>query len=410
MDESVIRADPNRTRDPGTDRGRGGGRALGRASFVRPGILRPGQRVLRGVGEDLAGSGGAGRYLEEFVYGVEDRAEYVERCGGLGAAHGRTDAGLRGGELWVLSAPARDRPCRSHAARPTPPPSSWPPSPRASCATARWCSSASGCPNLACNLARATHAPNLVLIYESGAVGAVPERLPVSIGDPSLVTGSLMVCGMADVFQSLLQNGRIEVGFLGGAQIDRYGNINTTVVGNYAQPDGPPAGERRRRRDRHSRPANGGHQPAQPAGFPEAVDFVTSPGHGHGTTPGGSSGCPAPAPSRSSPTRRILEADPTDGELVLAALYPGVEADEVRAGVGWPLRCRPPSRRSTRPPRRAASPARRARSPPPLPEGLTAHEPPHAAHCPPRDRAARTPRSRARSACATWCCSTSSRW
>src|SRR5947208_83638 len=94
-----------------------------------------------------------------------------------------------------------------------------------------------GLPNLACNLARATHAPNLVLIYESGAVGAVPERLPVSIGDPSLVTGSLMVCGMADVFQSLLQNGRIEVGFLGGAQIDRFGNINTTVVGAYDHPD-----------------------------------------------------------------------------------------------------------------------------------------------------------------------------
>src|SRR3712207_2196184 len=84
-----------------------------------------------------------------------------------------------------------------------------------------------GLPNLACNLARATHAPNLVLIYESGAVGAVPERLPVSIGDPALVTGSLMVCSMADVFQSLLQNGRIEVGFLGGAQIDRYGNIRS---------------------------------------------------------------------------------------------------------------------------------------------------------------------------------------
>jgi glutaconate CoA-transferase subunit B len=93
-----------------------------------------------------------------------------------------------------------------------------------------------GLPNLACNLARATHAPNLVLIYESGAVGAVPERLPVSIGDPALVTGSLMVCSMADVFQSLLQNGRIEVGFLGGAQVDRYGNINTTVVGSYQHP------------------------------------------------------------------------------------------------------------------------------------------------------------------------------
>src|ERR687894_2892153 len=86
-----------------------------------------------------------------------------------------------------------------------------------------------GLPNLACNLARATHAPNLVLIYESGAVGVAPERLPVSIGDPALVTGSLMVCSMADGFQLFLQRGRIDVGFLGGAQIDRYGNINTTV-------------------------------------------------------------------------------------------------------------------------------------------------------------------------------------
>src|SRR6202521_5921038 len=93
-----------------------------------------------------------------------------------------------------------------------------------------------GLPNLACTLARATHAPSLVLIYESGAVGAVPERLPVSIGDPSLVTGSLMVCAMSDVFQLFLQNGRIEVGFLGAAQIDRWGNINTTVIGSYDPP------------------------------------------------------------------------------------------------------------------------------------------------------------------------------
>src|SRR3984957_15334691 len=93
-----------------------------------------------------------------------------------------------------------------------------------------------GLPNLACNLARATHAPGLVLVYESGAVGAVPDRLPVSIGGPSLVTGALMVCGMADVFQCLLQNGRIEVGFLGAAQVDRWGNLNTTVVGPYHHP------------------------------------------------------------------------------------------------------------------------------------------------------------------------------
>src|SRR3984893_12334181 len=93
-----------------------------------------------------------------------------------------------------------------------------------------------GLPNLACNLARATHAPNLVLIYESGAVGAVPDRLPVSIGGPALVTGSLAVATMADVFQFYLQGGRIQVGFLGGAQIDRYGNINSTVIGPYEKP------------------------------------------------------------------------------------------------------------------------------------------------------------------------------
>src|SRR6266702_6612137 len=135
-----------------------------------------------------------------------------------------------------------------------------------------------GLPNLACNLARATHAPRLVLIYESGAVGAVPERLPVSIGDPALVTGSLMVCGMADVFQCMLQNGRIEVGFLGGAQVDRFGNINTTVIGPYGHP-------------KVRLPGSGGAAEIAiharrtlivaklgPRAFPERVDFVTSPG------------------------------------------------------------------------------------------------------------------------------------
>src|SRR3989449_8102557 len=93
-----------------------------------------------------------------------------------------------------------------------------------------------GLPNLACNLARRTHAPHLVLIYESGAVGAVPERLPVSIGDPALVTGSLMVCGMAGGVPLLLQNGRIAVGFLGGAPGDPHGNIKTPGVGAYQRP------------------------------------------------------------------------------------------------------------------------------------------------------------------------------
>jgi glutaconate CoA-transferase subunit B len=183
-----------------------------------------------------------------------------------------------------------------------------------------------GLPNLACNLARRTHAPNLVLIYESGAVGATPSRLPVSIGDPALVTGSLMVCGMADVFQLFLQNGRIEVGFLGGAQVDRHGNINTTVIGPYERP-------------KVRLPGSGGAaeiaihaqrilivSKLSPRGFPERVDFVTSPGQ---------------RVQRVITDKGVLEPDGAGGELVLTGLYPGVAAADVKAGVGWTLRSRP---------------------------------------------------------------------
>ena len=183
-----------------------------------------------------------------------------------------------------------------------------------------------GLPNLACNLARRLHAPNLVLIYESGAVGATPSRLPVSIGDPALVTGSLMVCGMADVFQLFLQNGRIEVGFLGGAQVDRQANINTTVIGSYAKP-------------KVRLPGSGGAAEIaiharrvlivaklSPRAFPERVDFLTSPGH---------------RVAKVITDKGVLERDAKSGELVLAALYPGVDVDQVQAGVGWPLRARP---------------------------------------------------------------------
>ncbi len=205
-----------------------------------------------------------------------------------------------------------------------------------------------GLPNLACNLARATHAPHLVLIYESGAVGAVPERLPVSIGDPSLVTGSLMVCGMADVFQLFLQNGRIEVGFLGGAQVDRWGNINTTVIGSYEHPAVrlPGSGgaaeiavhaRRTLLVSRLSRRA-----------FPESVDFITSPGHRARGRSRRELGMPGAGPVKVVTDKAILEPDES-GELVLAALYPGVEAAEVRAGVGWTLR-QGPDIGSTAPP------------------------------------------------------------
>ena len=196
-----------------------------------------------------------------------------------------------------------------------------------------------GLPNLACNLARATHAPRLVLIYESGAVGAEPERLPVSIGDPSLVTGSLMVCGMADVFQCLLQNGRIEVGFLGAAQIDRFGNINTTVVGEYDRPAVRlPGSGGAAEIAIHARRTVVISRLSRRA-FPESVDFITSPGHRmHGRTRQ-DLGMPGAGPLRVVTDKGILEADPETGELVLAALYPGTTREEVRAAVGWPLRC-----------------------------------------------------------------------
>jgi glutaconate CoA-transferase subunit B len=196
-----------------------------------------------------------------------------------------------------------------------------------------------GLPNLACNLARATHAPRLVLVYESGAVGAAPARLPVSIGDPSLVAGSLMVCGMADVFQLLLQGGRIDVGFLGGAQVDRFGSINTTVIGPYDEP-------------RVRLPGSGGATEIaiharrtlvvsrlSPRAFPERVDFVTSPGHRPGGKDRRALGLPGAGPVTVITDRCVLEADER-GELKLAALYPGVRADDVRAAVGWPLGAR----------------------------------------------------------------------
>lgn len=195
-----------------------------------------------------------------------------------------------------------------------------------------------GLPNLACNLARALHAPNLVLIYESGAVGAVPERLPVSIGDPALVTGSLMVCGMADVFQFFLQNGRIEVGFLGGAQVDRYGNINTTVIGPYQRP-------------KVRLPGSGGAaeiatharrtliiSKLDRRAFPEQVDFVTSPGQRCRGVSRRDLGLPGSGPIKVITDKGVLEADPQTGEMVLIALYPGTTPDDMRAGVGWDLK------------------------------------------------------------------------
>jgi len=193
-----------------------------------------------------------------------------------------------------------------------------------------------GLPNLACNLARATHAPELFMIYESGAVGAVPDRLPVSIGDPALVTDSLACVGMGDIFQNYLQNGRIEVGFLGGAQVDRYGNINTTVIGGYGNP-------------KVRLPGSGGAceiavhsrrllimMRMSPRTFVEKCDFVTSPGH----PPGGRKANDPSLPG-SGPVRVITDlgvCDFENGEMILVELFAGVSVDQVKAACGWPLK------------------------------------------------------------------------
>src|SRR5947207_10566419 len=194
-----------------------------------------------------------------------------------------------------------------------------------------------GLPNLACNLARATHAPRLLLIYESGAVGAVPERLPVSIGDPALVTGSLMVCGMADVFQCMLQNGRIEVGFLGGAQVDRFGNINSTVIGDYARP-------------KVRLPGSGGACEIAALAkrvvitignskrtLPERVDFVTSPGYLRGGREREALGLEG-GPELVITDMGVYRFDPTTREMVLVSVHPGVTVATIKDNIGWDVK------------------------------------------------------------------------
>jgi glutaconate CoA-transferase subunit B len=193
-----------------------------------------------------------------------------------------------------------------------------------------------GLPNLACNLARRRDAPGLVLIYESGAVGSLPERPPVSIGDPMLVRGALSVCSMADVFYSYLHGGRIDVGFLQGAQIDRHGNLNTTVVGDYARPT-------------VRLPGSGGAceialharrvvviAPQSRRSFPERVDFVTSPGH-HPEGSGRGDGASGPVAVITDLACYGFD----DGEMILTSLHPGVTLDEVRDNIGWDVRHAP---------------------------------------------------------------------
>src|SRR5512136_1687092 len=194
-----------------------------------------------------------------------------------------------------------------------------------------------GQPNLACNLAKRTHAPELVMIYEAGVIGAEPARLPLSIGDPTLVSGALSVVSMYDIFTNYLQRGNVDVGFLGGAQIDRYGNINATIIGSdYSHP-------------KVRLPGSGGAQeigawanrcyimtPHQKRRFPEKVDFQTSSGFLGGRAEREAANLRGGGPQAVVTDIGILEPDDS-GELVLTALHPGKTAEEARANTGWDL-------------------------------------------------------------------------
>ena len=194
-----------------------------------------------------------------------------------------------------------------------------------------------GLPNLACNFARRTHAPNLVMIYEAGVIGAQPARLPLSIGDPTLVSGALSVCSMYDIFAFYLQRGNVDVGFLGGAQIDRFGNINATTIGDYYHP-------------KVRLPGSGGSMeiaawanrcyiitPHQKRRFPEKVDFRTSAGFLGGRAEREAAHLRGAGPLAVVTNLGIMEPD-ENGELILTALHPGATVEQARENTGWELK------------------------------------------------------------------------
>jgi glutaconate CoA-transferase subunit B len=192
-----------------------------------------------------------------------------------------------------------------------------------------------GLPNIACNLARYTVAPNLELIYESGVYGAQPARLPLSIGDPTLVTGATSVVSMADLFGLYLQRGLVEVALLGGAQIDCYGNLNTSVIGSYTAP-------------KTRLPGSGGAceiainaqrvfiiMQLKRRAFVQRLDFLTSPGHLDGGDARRELGMPGAGPELVITDMAIFNFANAQREMQLVSLYPGITLEQVRAEMGW---------------------------------------------------------------------------
>lgn len=206
-----------------------------------------------------------------------------------------------------------------------------------------------GAPSAACNLARLTHAPDITLIYESGTIGTRPDVLPLSIGDGELSETALTTVSVPEMFRYWLQGGRISIGFLGAAQLDRYANINTTVVGDYAHPITRLPG------------AGGAPEIASscgqvfvtmkhsPRGMVEKVDFVTSVGFGPTGTERAALGISTAGPTLVITDLAVLRPEPGTNELVVTSLHPGVTRDQVVSATGWPVRFAPEVE-STRPP------------------------------------------------------------
>jgi len=206
-----------------------------------------------------------------------------------------------------------------------------------------------GLPNIACNLARRSHSPDLELVYESGVFGAQPARLPLSIGDPTLVSGATSVTSMADLFMLYLQGGLVDVALLGGAQIDRHGNLNTTVIGDYANP-------------KVRLPGSGGAceiainakkilmiMRLKKRAFVEKIAFTTSPGHLNGGDARQRLGLPGGGPALVITDRASFDFDDDDREMTLIEVADGETAGSIQAEVGWPLRVSPALREMTPP-------------------------------------------------------------
>ncbi len=194
-----------------------------------------------------------------------------------------------------------------------------------------------GLPSAAANLARLTHAPEVVLIYESGAIGTKPDVLPLSIGDGELAETADTVVSVPEMFRYWLQGGRIDVGFLGAAQLDRYGNINTTVIGPYDKP-------------KVRLPGSGGASEIATSArevfvmlrqgkraFVETLDFVTSAGFLQGGRSRERAGIPGKGPTRVITDLGMLEPHGESRELTMTTLHPGVSVEQAVAATGWPL-------------------------------------------------------------------------